>query len=41
MIDVSEEQCQGPEVMHKGQPKGRKVRFKEQGNYPGGFMYQG
>lgn len=37
MIDMSEEQYRGPEVMHKGQPKGRKVRFKKQGNYPGGF----
>lgn len=40
---MSEEQYQGPEVMHKGQAKRRKVRFKEPGNrnYPGGLMYQG
>lgn len=39
MIDVSEEQYQGLEVVHKGQAKGREVRFKEQGNrnYAGGL----
>lgn len=43
MIDTSEEQYQGPEVMHKGQVEGRKVRSKEQGNrnYPGGLMGPG
>ena len=28
MIDVSEEQYQGPEVMHKGRAKGRKLELK-------------
>lgn len=31
MIDMSEKQYQRHEVMNTGQPKRRKVRFKEQG----------